>query len=107
MILTLLAQDFPGVDELRAQVPSAVVTGGCGCGCATVNLRTEGGPLALAVPARKGVVVSAGVRGRGDGVLLFVEEGRLSCLEVYSCEDAPAPLPRPEDLVIDPPDSWE
>lgn len=107
MILALLVQDFPGADELRAQVPSAVVTRRCGCGCATVDLHVGSGPRALAAPVRDGVLISASVRGRGDGVLLLVEKGRLSCLEVYSIEDEPAPLPRPEDLVIDPLNSWE
>ncbi|MEV7012113.1 hypothetical protein [Streptosporangium sp. NPDC051022] len=107
VILALLAQDFPGADEFRAQVPSAVVTGGCRCGCATVNLRPGTGPAALDSPIRYGVLVSAYVRTRGDGVLLFVEDGHLSCLEVYATEDEPAPLPHPEDLAVDPPGPWE
>ena len=44
VILALLTQDFPAVDELRAQVPSAIVAGRCGCGCATVDLRAGTGP---------------------------------------------------------------
>ena len=107
VILALLTQDFPGADELRAQVPSAVVIGHCACGCATVDLRVEAGPRALASPVQDGVLISAGVRGRSDGVLLFVEDGRLSCLEISSVEDEPAMLPRPEDLIIDTPGSWE
>ncbi|MEU7002993.1 hypothetical protein [Nonomuraea sp. NPDC046570] len=106
VILALLAQDFPGAEELRAQVPSAVVTGHCGCGCATVNLRPGTGPRALNSPVQDGVLISAYTRGRGDGVLLFVEDGHLSCLEIYATEDEPAPLPHPEDLIVDPPDSW-
>ncbi|GAA3143025.1 hypothetical protein GCM10010466_37500 [Planomonospora alba] len=49
-----------------------------------------------------GVLVSAHTRTRGDGVLLFVEAGHLSCLEVHATEDEPAPLPRPEDLIVEP-----
>ncbi|WP_405143873.1 hypothetical protein OG589_39915 [Sphaerisporangium sp. NBC_01403] len=63
-------------------------------------------PHAVADPVQDRVLISANVRGRNDGVLLFVAGGRLSCLEVYSVEDEPAPLPHPEDLVVDPPNSW-
>ncbi|MCC5579593.1 hypothetical protein IMZ11_28585 [Microtetraspora sp. AC03309] len=107
VILALLAQDFPGADELRAQVPSAVVSGRCACGCATVDLGAGTGPRALTSPVQDGVLISADVRGRSDGVLLFVEEGHLSCLEVYSIKDEPATLPQPEDLIVDAPRSWE
>ncbi|MEV4186691.1 hypothetical protein AB0J28_35235 [Streptosporangium canum] len=107
VILALLVQDFPGTDELRAQVPSATVTGGCGCGCATVDLRPGTGPRALDSPVQNGVLVSASVKGDRDGVLLFIEDGYLSCLEIYTTEDEPAPLPHPEDLTVDPPGSWE
>jgi hypothetical protein len=106
VILALLAQDIPGAEELRAQVPSAVVTGCCGCGCATVNLRPGAGSPALNTPVQDSVLVSAHTRTRGDGVLLFVKDGYLSCLEIYATEDEPAPLPLPEDLILDPPD-WE
>ncbi|WP_084259587.1 hypothetical protein [Microtetraspora malaysiensis] len=101
VILALLAQDFPGADELRAQVPSAVISGRCACGCATVDLRAGTEPRALTSPVQYGVLISAAVRGRSDGALLFVEEGHLSRLEVYSIEDEPAALPRPEDLIVE------
>ncbi|MER7211954.1 hypothetical protein [Streptosporangium sp. NPDC000239] len=103
VILALLARDFPGAEDLRRQVPSVVVTRNCGCGCATIDFRTEDEPPTLG----KELVSSAYVRGRDDGVLLFVRHGRLSHLEVYSSDGDPAPLPRVEDLVIDPPDTWE
>ncbi|MFC4063003.1 hypothetical protein ACFOWE_32385 [Planomonospora corallina] len=106
VILALLVQDLPGVQELRSQVSSAVVAGRCGCGCATVDLRPGAGPPALDAPVQDGVLVSAHTRTRGDGVLLFVEHGHLSYLEVYATEDEPAPLPRPEDLVVEPVGSW-
>lgn len=104
VIMALLAQDFPGAGPLRAQVPFATVTGGCGCGCATVDLRVREEPHVPAAPVQDGMLISATVRGRNDGVLLFTKDGRLSCLEVYSVEDEPASLPRPEDLFVDRPD---
>ncbi|MBG0827008.1 hypothetical protein HS041_04425 [Planomonospora sp. ID67723] len=105
-MLALLTQDFPGAQELRAQVSSAVVVGRCGCGCATVDLRPGSEPPALEAPVQDGVLVSAHTRTRGDGVLLFVEDGHLSYLEVYATEDEPAPLPHPEDLTVEPIGSW-
>ncbi|MFC4529998.1 hypothetical protein [Sphaerisporangium dianthi] len=104
VILTLLQEDLPGVEELRTQVSSAVVTRHCKCGCATVDLDVTLGPHTVAAPVEDGVLITATVRGRLDGVLLFVENGRLSCLEIYAVEGEPAPLPRPEDLMIDPRD---
>jgi hypothetical protein len=38
-ILTrLLSVESPGVEELRLQLPHAMVVGNCECGCATVDL---------------------------------------------------------------------
>ncbi|MFC7720526.1 hypothetical protein [Nonomuraea recticatena] len=66
-----------------------------------MDLRVRKDPHALAAPVQDGMLISATVRGRNDGVLLFTKDGRLSCLEVYSAEDDPASLPRPEDLFVD------
>jgi len=38
IMAALLAPDFPGVGELRAQVADALVVGRCDCGCPTVEL---------------------------------------------------------------------
>lgn len=71
-----------------------------------MDLRPGKGPCALNPPVQDGVLISARVQERDDGVLLFVEGGHLLCLEIYSIEDEPAPLPRPEDLIVDAPGSW-
>ncbi|MFC7584848.1 hypothetical protein ACFQYP_14735 [Nonomuraea antimicrobica] len=47
--------------------------------------------------------LSADIRGTSDGVLLFVRGGYLSCLEVYTPDDAPARLPGPDRLNVRPP----
>lgn len=106
VVLAMLAQDFPGSEELRAQVPAAVVTGRCMCGCATIDLRVELVPRAASAPVHNGVLISADVRDEGSGAFLFVEDGYLSCFEVYSIEDEPAALPRPEQLIIAPAATW-
>jgi hypothetical protein len=107
VVLAMLAQDFPGSEELRAQVPAAVVTGRCTCGCATIDLRVESAPRAAGAPVQNGVLISADVRDTGSGALLFVKDGYLSCFEVYSVEDEPAALPHPEQLIIDPAAAWD
>jgi len=47
------------------------------------------------------MLISAEVQGTEAGVLLFVKDGYLSCVEVYSSGDQPAVLPRPEQLVVE------
>jgi hypothetical protein len=82
----LLAMDFPGAPELRAQVDSAVVSGTCACGCPSVDLVVEGDVPLAAVSSR--TPVNAEVDGvLGGGLIVFVNEGRLSGLEYYSVED--------------------
>ena len=82
----LLAMDFPGAPELRAQVDTTVVSGRCACGCPSVDLVVEGVvPLA---PVTSRTPVSADVEGEfAGGLILFVDEGRLSGLEYYTVED--------------------
>lgn len=82
---TLLAADFPGAAELRAQALTARVTGRCGCGCPTIDLEVaEGVPPA---PIKTSVAVEADVPG--GGLIVFVDDGRLSCLEYWTVEDEP------------------
>lgn len=86
----LLVIDFPGASELRAQVDSAVVTRKCDCGCPSVDLIVEGDVPFASVTSRTPVqaVVDDAI---GGGLIVFVDEGRLSGLEFYAAED---PMPR-------------
>jgi hypothetical protein len=98
VLALLLAQDFPGADALRAQLSSVRVSGGCECGCPTINLDVEGDvPLAV-VESR--TPVNAHVDGViGGGLIVFVDDGRLSSLEYYSSEEAPpGDFPAPEQV---------
>ncbi|GLW09431.1 hypothetical protein Misp01_45600 [Microtetraspora sp. NBRC 13810] len=104
VLLTMLAADFPGSAELRSQVAGALVTGGCVCGCASIDLRVPDGPRASAAPVVTGALLTADIAGTSDGVLLFLRDGYLSHLEFYTPDDAPARLPRPEDLIVRPPE---
>ncbi len=93
-----LSHDFRGVEELRTQVGRLRGSSGCTCGCGTLDLHvpdtlprsSADGPVPV-----EGTVVSADGQPTG-GLLLFVEDGRLSGLEVYSLTDDPLPMP---DLV--------
>lgn len=93
----LLAHDFPGVEALRQQAPHATASPGCDCGCGTVDLDVPPSlPRSAAespVPA-EGSVVDASGEPVG-GLLLFLDDGRLSSLEVHAYDD-PLPLPRLE-----------
>jgi hypothetical protein len=99
----LLAHDFPGAPVLREQARAATSTPGCTCGCGTLDLHVPataptvaaGGPAPV-----EGTIRGADGRPLG-GVLLFVEDGRLSRLDVTSHGD-PLPVPSPEQVTWGP-----
>jgi len=91
----LLAPDFPGAAELRAQLTRVQVVGKCDCGCPTVDLAVP--PDVYPSPIKttnrlapvKGRVTPVAGEPPGD-IILFVDDGRLSCLEYVSYDD-PSP----------------
>ena len=91
----LLGLDDDRLAPLREQARTVVVAGTCACSCATVDLavdRDRGSPAKLCSP-----VVSADAR-MADGVpavglLLFLDEGWLSLLEIWYIDDPPAEFP--------------
>ena len=91
----LLRHEFPGVHELRVQARRTSASPGCTCGCGTLALHVpDTAPRSSAsnpVPV-EGTVVDAAGEPIG-GLLLFLDDGRLSGLEVYSLVDDPLPLP--------------
>jgi hypothetical protein len=91
-VLELLVNlDFAGASELRAQVPHAWVVGTCDCGCATVDLEVDQDE---ALPARN---VTSPIPGEATvlderrepagGVIVFLRDGYLSMLEIYSADE--------------------
>jgi hypothetical protein len=84
----LLSLDFPGASVLRLQRAHARVVGRCQCGCATVDLAVDvsSAPPAQGVPSP--IPAEAEVVGEGEqpggGVIVFLEDGYLSGLEIYS-----------------------
>ncbi|MGW4126292.1 hypothetical protein [Nocardia sp. NPDC004711] len=91
----MLEGDFPGAVELRAQVRTAKVVGKCRCGCPTIDLMV--GPSAPTAPNVANPVIEA-VTDDG-GILLFVQEGKLTGLEYYSLtDDTPDQFPPPDRI---------
>lgn len=52
MLDLVLSSDFAGADELREQGESALVVGGCDCGCPSVYLWARGGAGAASLDSR-------------------------------------------------------
>jgi hypothetical protein len=93
VLMSLLGFDFPGVESLRRQAQSAEVVGRCDCGCPSIELKVaEDAPVITGLTSRL-APVEASVIATGEdpsgGILLFVEEGRLSYLEYYCDYDGP------------------
>ncbi|MCA0155826.1 hypothetical protein LB823_06415 [Tsukamurella sp. M9C] len=90
-----LSFGFPGVEELRSQVPTVRARPSCSCGCGSIalladrsapaSLRTSWTPLEAALADGEGGVIG--------GLLLFTNDGYLDALEVYSFTDEPLQLP--------------
>ncbi len=92
ILARLLSVEFPGVEELRLQLPHATVVGNCECGCATVYLRVDAAlapPCASRspLPVEGNVVDADGVSIAG--ILVFVGDGYLGTLEIYGHDDPP------------------
>ncbi|WP_238220047.1 hypothetical protein [Tsukamurella pulmonis] len=98
-----LSFDFAGVDELRAQLPTLRVNPerSCRCGCGTVDLVADRAltPAAATSP----LPVGAEISGDGDiplgGMIVFLLDGYLASLEVYSYGSGPLDLPAIEGVV--------
>jgi hypothetical protein len=96
---------FAGREELLAQAATALVIGHCTCGCATVDLSVDRAlPAATSSPSpvpNEATALDATNEPLG-GVLVFVRDGYLSSLEIYSYDTAPiTAFPPLERLVLD------
>jgi hypothetical protein len=99
--------DFEGRDELVAQVDSATVVGYCGCGCATVDLEVDpDAPRAhatenMTIIPNEATVLDADGEPIG-GIIVFVDNGCLSRLEIYDWLDPTgiSPLPPVDRLQL-------
>jgi len=88
----LLSLDFEGVEQLRRQAGDSRVVGRCDCGCPTIEIETRADCLDIAFTSRL-APVEGRVRPLADepvgDVILFVDDGRLSSLELVWYTDAP------------------
>lgn len=92
----LVGHDFPGADVLRMDVDVIRVRPSCACGCASIALIPPGvdprlGSETPSTPAPLDITVLP-LDGRpAGGMILWVSNGHLADLEVYSVEDGPDP----------------
>jgi hypothetical protein len=103
----LLAPWFPGVEELRAQLPHATVISTCDCGCPTVDMSVPSQVPASPVTTRgrlapvEGTVRPVASEPVGN-IILFVAEARLRSLELVSYDErAPAEWPPLERITVE------
>ena len=106
IMAALLAPDFPGVGELRAQVADALVVGRCDCGCPTVELLVPpDAPSSMVTTHARLAPVEGHVTPIADeppgDIILFVDDGRMTCLEYVSYDDpAPSEWPTLDRLTV-------
>jgi hypothetical protein len=104
-ILTKLLQDdrFAGAAAYRSQLPHLTVTGGCPCGCATIDLQVDRdapvgqGPAGSPLPV-EGVAADPADAELPLELLIFTEDGFLAMLEIVYYGEPPSELP-PSDAV--------
>jgi hypothetical protein len=91
----VLEHDFPGVRELREQAQHVMAKKGCECGCGTIDLVPDGTPVHRSDapnPVPVDGIVSSPDGEEVGGLILFVSDGMLQSLEIYS-HGEPLPLP--------------
>lgn len=88
----MLSMDFDGVEALRRQSPTVLVSGRCDCGCPTIDLMTssdvERSRIADGTSPVGGWVDHGEGHAPGD-LILFLDEGRLSSLEYVYYDEIP------------------
>lgn len=100
LLTALTSQDFPGADVLRRQIDHAQAQRGCDCGCGTIDLRVDREHASPASVTRQPTPGEAHIDDNGEttaGLILFTNDGYLSCLEVYFASD-PRPLPNLDQI---------
>jgi hypothetical protein len=105
MLSHLLSIDFDGVEQLRRQAEQARVVGACDCGCPTIELSTGADPLQQGAFEGRLAPVEGRVMAIGDepvaDVILFVDDGRISYLElVWHSAESPSAWPPVERVEL-------
>jgi hypothetical protein len=94
--LLLLSREFPGAQELRAQVDHAQVVGECDCGCPTIDIEVaEAAPRSLPQSGAGPLPYEGSVASDGEdpagGIILFSSNGYINSLEYYPMRDPSPP----------------
>lgn len=97
----MLAPDFPGFEQLRAQAETARVVARCGCGCASIDIAVDRETTPPALAALAGCSATAASRDpKVTHLMLWVDGDYLSGLEL-AWIDMTEEFPSPE--MFDPP----
>lgn len=97
LLWAIVDQPFPESRALLAQVEVAEARKGCECGCGTIDLRVDQAATPMVelngslAPGEAEVLSETGTPQ--GGLILFVTDGYLSSLEIYSNSDEPIALP--------------
>lgn len=93
----LLGQCFDGVESLRRQWERALVESSCECGCGSIAFVFVEPPPCAPDATRHRVPVEAEIVDERDeivgGVIVFVRDGVLDDVDVYSVVEEPQPFP--------------
>lgn len=102
ILALLLEKDFAGRDELVVQARSVRTAGlSCNCGCPSFSLRPDQSLPPAPVETRMPSDAHGTDPGNNQiGVLLFVKDGYLENVEVYSYDGNFAGLPDPSALKL-------
>jgi hypothetical protein len=104
----LLTRRFPGRNQLLDQAKTVMTTGlSCTCGCPSFSLEPDR-TLPPADVVERMPTDAHGVDPGGNlvGVLLFVDDGYLSDVEVYSVDGSDCGLPDPGALKLSEWSEW-
>ncbi len=92
----LAGAELPELDLLREQLDVAQAVGRCECGCPTISLLVD---HSQAHPASYSGKPVATADYDGGSIMIWVERGWLSQLEIYWwSDDPPRALPPPDQL---------
>jgi hypothetical protein len=98
LIEALLGAVRSGINRYIGQLESLRVTGGCRCGCPSIDLDV-GSTGAEGMPMPLVLADAESPEGVQVGVILWARRGRLSALEVHPWDGSEKiRLPRPETL---------
>jgi hypothetical protein len=96
----MLSPDDPILAPLRDQAEVATIVGVCGCGCATIHLAVDRSRAPQAAGLRSPVTDTTSREGLDPlWLILFLDDGWLSSLEIAYIDDIPSEFPPSDEFV--------